>query len=175
MKTHTGLTCGRRNKELANFTDNGAFLPLKMLISRSLKCPYLHYKHCSPALRQRRSAVEAESCSAGFHAAKQKNAALESGFTFPPCVTFRYWLGSWKDGFPQECVSVFLQKIRAVPTEQPYIFKMSLFCWLCWAMCYTQKISQPRRITGSSQNNHCFTVCLTHCEQGGIMETGRGR
>lgn len=76
MKTHTGLTCGRRNKELANFTDNGAFLPLKMLISRSLKCPYLHYKHCSPALRQRRSAVEAESCSAGFHAAKQKNLCI---------------------------------------------------------------------------------------------------
>lgn len=36
-----------------DFSHNGMFLPLKMLISNSLKCSYLHYKHRSQTLRQK--------------------------------------------------------------------------------------------------------------------------
>lgn len=98
-----------------------------------------------------------------------ENAALQSDFTFPLSVTFRCRFWSWKDRSPEEYVSAVLQKIRVIPTEQPYIFKKSLFCWLCWAVWYTREIAQPHRITRSSGNNHCFTICLTHCEQGSLQ------
>lgn len=59
-KTYTTCLCQthRQNEnsgliqknESSNFPHNGTFLPLKMLISHSLKCPYLHYKHCSRTL-----------------------------------------------------------------------------------------------------------------------------
>lgn len=104
-----------------------------------------------------------------------RNAALLSHFTFSFSVTLTFWLWSWKDRSPEEYVAAVQQKIRVIPTEQPYIFKKSLFCRLCWAARCTQKISQPHRITRSSQNNHCFTICLTRCEQGSIIETRWGR
>lgn len=44
--------------ESSNCPHNGTFLPLKMLISHSLKCPYLHYKHSSQTLRKSEEARE---------------------------------------------------------------------------------------------------------------------
>lgn len=160
-----------------------------MLISHSLKCPYLHYKRCSQnsqknsgrekpnllfSIHQRCSAAETV-FTKNSEIPATKNAALQSDFTFPFSVTFRCWFWSWKARFLEEHVSVVLQKIWVIPTEQPYIFKKSLFCWLCWAVWYTQEISQPHRITRSSRNNHCFTICLTHCEQGSLQHNRDGK
>ncbi len=98
-----------------------------------------------------------------------KNATLQSDFTFPFSVTFRCWFWSWKDRSPKEYVSVVLQRIKNNPNRTTIHIQKSLFCWLCWAVWYTQEISQPHRITRSSRNNHCFTICLTHCEQGSVQ------
>lgn len=153
-----------------------------MLISHSLKCPYLHYKRCSQTLRKTARKQERNQASV-LHPSEMfssrncvmprtamqdtcyKNAALQSDFTFPFSLAFRCWFWSLKAISPAGYVSVVLLKTRVIPTEQLYIFKKSLFCWLCWAVQYTQEISQPHRITRSSHNNHCFTICLTHCEQ----------
>lgn len=197
-KTYTTCLCQthRQNEnssliqknESSNFPHNGTFLPLKMLISHSLKCPYLHYKHCSQTLwkiarKQERNptfcsssirdvqqpqTVFVEKCNARCLLQK-KPAALQSDFTFSYSVTFRCWLWSWKDRSPEEYVTVVPQKIRVIPIEQPYIFKKSFFCRLCWAVWYTLQISQPHRTTRSSQNNQCFTICLTRCEQGSLQ------
>lgn len=169
-------------KKSSTLPHNGTFLPLKMLISHSLKCPYLHYKP-SCKLSEKEWGSKREIQPSVLHPSEMfssrklclprsaeqdicyKNAALHSDFTFSFSVTFRCWLWSWKDRSPEEYVSVVLQKIRVIPTEQPYLFKKSLFHWLCWAVWYTQQISQPHRITRSSHNNQCFPICLTHCEQ----------
>lgn len=49
----------RKKKETeiksSNFPHNGTFLPLNMLMSQSLKRPYLHYRHCTQTLRKKKS------------------------------------------------------------------------------------------------------------------------
>lgn len=42
----------RKDIQSLSFPHNGAFLPLKMLIRHSLKCPYLHYKQCAQTLEK---------------------------------------------------------------------------------------------------------------------------
>lgn len=63
-------------------------------------------------------------------------------------------------------ISCSASKDKSNPNREAYILKRPLFRQLCWAACYTHKISQPLRITRSSQNNHCSTMCWTHYEQG---------
>lgn len=63
-------------------------------------------------------------------------------------------------------ISCSASKDKSNPNREAYILKRPLFRQLCWAACYTHKISQPLRITRSSQNNHCSTMCWTHFEQG---------
>lgn len=114
---------------------------------------------CSPSIRDAQQSGLCLPRAAMKDSSYKKNAALHSDFTCSFTIMFRYWLWSWKDRAPEEYVAVLL-KIRVIPTEKP------LFRQLCWAACYTHKISQPLRITRSSQNNHCFTICWTHYEQG---------
>lgn len=93
-----------------------------------------------------------------------KNAALHSDFTCSFGIMLRYRFWSWKDGAPEEYVSV-VRKIRVIPTENHTYSKGPCsggFVEQCGIPTRSLNLSE----SPGGQNNHCFTICLTHCEQG---------
>lgn len=159
-----------------------------MLMRHSLKHAYLHYKKkkkktslpkvrklqknpsvCSPSIRDIR---QSGLC---LPRAAMKDSGYKKKEKKKGCLTFRLHLFIhhhvqilvviMKRQSPGG-ISCSASKDKSNPNREAYILKRPLFRQLCWAACYTHKISQPLRITRSSQNNHCSTMCWTHFEQG---------
>lgn len=163
-----------------------------MLISHSLKCPYLHYKHWSQTLgknvrgseKRIRSRVirppemlssqtprlpKTATISAGEK--KKKDAALHPNFTSLFSVTFTCWLRLWSDCSPEEYVSVVLHTLAVLPTERPCIFRKSLFCW---------RVTARRRLNLDTQrelarkNNKKITYLLFYKVFNSVWTTSSG-
>lgn len=110
------------NKLLKNFAHNSVILAVNMLISGSLKWPYLHYKHCFIDVGRKKThnwraetPRELENVVTHFLKICKKrwfrDAAFLSGLTFPHRRAFRGCVPSWKDRFLEElCLSLVVQQ-----------------------------------------------------------------